>query len=101
MFVAVLVRRLRENVSFEEFKDAWMAAEGHFGRPVRVTHARRIDDPREIVSYARMDVSREELDRWLARTAESEAERHDRIATLIEHTVVAGIYEEIDETELS
>ncbi|MDQ0314725.1 hypothetical protein [Amorphus orientalis] len=101
MFVAVLVRRLRPGATFEAFKQAWLAEEGHFGRPVRVTHARRIDEPREIVSYARMDVTRDELDLWLQRTAAAEATRHDRIAELIEATVVAGIYEEIDETELS
>ncbi|WP_018701221.1 hypothetical protein [Amorphus coralli] len=101
MFVAVLVRRLKDGATFEAFKEAWLAEEGHFGRPVHVTHARSIKDPSEIVSYARMDVTREELDAWLQRTADGEAARHERIAALVDRTVVAGIYEEIDETDLS
>jgi hypothetical protein len=49
-----------------------MADPGHFGEPVRVTHARRIDDDREIISYAVLDMTPALLREILARTATSE-----------------------------
>ncbi len=101
MFCSVLIRRLKEGVSFEDFRKAWEPAEGHFGRSVRVRHARRTDDDREIVSFAFLDVTAEDLNALLDRIAEGEKQRHGRIAELIETTVAAGIYEVFDEEHLS
>ena len=101
MFCSVLIRRLKEGASFEDFRKAWEPQPGHFGRPVRVTHARRIDDEREIVSFSLMDISAEHLGEALKRIAEGEKQRHDRISEVIETTVAAGIYEVIAEAELS
>ena len=97
MFCSVLIRRLKEDVSFEDFRKAWKPEEGHFGRPVRVHHAQRIDDEREIVSFAFLEVRAEELNALLDQIAEGEKKRHERIAELIETTVAAGIYEVFDE----
>jgi hypothetical protein len=47
MMMAVLVRRLREGVTYEQFKEAWLPEHG-FGRDVRVLNAMSVDDPREI-----------------------------------------------------
>ncbi|MGW4892516.1 hypothetical protein ACWEQL_09650 [Kitasatospora sp. NPDC004240] len=103
MIVSVLVRRLRPGVTFEQFKEAWLAEPHHFGRPVRVSHALRLDDPREVVSYAVIDASREEVEAVLAgvSVAAGERARHDRVEALIEETVVKGVYEVVDTTELS
>jgi hypothetical protein len=107
MLVSILVRRLRPGVTFEQFKEAWMAdpgwmsAPGHIGAPVRVTHARRIDDDREIISYAILDLIVPQLLEVGARMAAGEQARHERINDLIESTVVKGIYQIIDETELT
>ena len=101
MLVAILVRRLRPGVTFEQFRAAWLAEPGHFGGPVRVTHARRIDDDREIVSYAVLDLSRDGLQEALTRLAAGEHSRHDRIDEVIESTVGKGIYEIIDVTDLT
>ena len=101
MFCAVLIRRLKEGVSFEEFRKAWEPEPGHFGGPVRVTHARRSDDEREIISFSLLDIGAEDLRASLERIAEGERERHERIAGVIETTVVAGIYEVIAEVEIS
>jgi hypothetical protein len=103
MIMLVFVRRLRPGVTFEEFKAAWLAEPNHFGRPVLVTHGQHLEDHREILSYALLDFSREELtaalgDRQLIR---GEAERHDRIDAVVERTVVKGYYEIIDEIQLS
>lgn len=43
MVCAVLVRRLREGVTFEEFRRAWEPEQG-FGVPTAVWHARRLDE---------------------------------------------------------
>ena len=68
---------------------------------MRVTHARRIDDEREILSFSLMDISAEDLSESLERIAQGERQRHGRIDEVIETTVVAGIYEVITEVELS
>jgi hypothetical protein len=103
MILAVFVRRLRPGVSFAEFKQAWMAAPNHFGRAVRVTHAQRLDNEREVASYALIDASREEAAALLAApsVAGEERERHNRIDEVIEATLVQGLYEVVDTTELS
>jgi hypothetical protein len=101
VFCAVLIRRLKEGASFEDFRKAWEPQPGHFGRPVRVTHARRIDDEQEIVSFSLMDISAEDLSESLERIAEGEKQRHDQIAEVIKTTVAAGIYEVIAEVDLS
>lgn len=101
MFYSVLIRRLKEDVTFEDFRKAWRPEEGHFGRPVRVQHAQRTDDEREIVSFTFLDANAEELDVLLDQIAEGEKKRHEQIAELIETTVAAGIYEVFDEEHLS
>jgi len=101
VFCTVLIRRLKEGASFEDFRKAWEPEPGHFGGPVRVTHARRIDDEREIVSLSLLDISAEDLNASLERIAEGERQRHELIADVIETTVSAGIYEVITEVDLS
>lgn len=103
MIMVVFVRRLRPGVTFDEFKAAGLADPNHFGRPVLVTHGRHLQDDREIVSYALLDVSRDELTAALAdqQLIRGEAERHDRIDTVVERTIVKGFYEIIDESQLS
>jgi hypothetical protein len=103
MILSILVRRLRPGVTFAEFKQAWLAEPNHFGRPIRVSHARRLDDEREIVSYALIDATREEVAAALGRpgVARGEQERHSRIEAVIETTVARGLYEVVDTTDLS
>jgi hypothetical protein len=68
-----------------------------------VSHAQHLGDDREVLSYALLDVSTEELTAALGdqRLIRGEAERHDRIDAVVERTVVKGFYEIIDETQLS
>lgn len=101
MFCSVLVRRLKEGVSLEDFRKAWEPEAGHFGLPVRVYHARRIDDEREIVSFSLMDLDAEGLDALGRRVAEGEKQRHERIAEFVEPTMTRGIYEVFAEVDLS
>ena len=103
VMLSILVRRLRPGVTFQEFRDAWIAEADHFGFPVEVSHAQRLDDDREIVSYSLIDASREDILAALATPAiaRGEQERHDRIDRVIESTVVKGLYEVVDTTTLT
>jgi|SRR5918994_5262998 hypothetical protein len=93
--MVMFVRRLRPGVSFEEFKQAWLAEPNHFGQPVVVTHGQRLDDDREIVSYALLDTTVEQLTDMLSQPSvlQGESERHDRIEHVLETTVIKGFYE--------
>ena len=99
MLCAVLVRRLREGASVEDFIEAWRPDEA-FSMPAKVVTARSLSDPREIVSVGYVDLPAEQLPAALAEIAESEAKRHDRIAAVIEATVHKAIYEIVDEADL-
>jgi hypothetical protein len=101
MLCAVLVRRLRDGATYEEFKEAWLPERG-FGRKVRVINALNVEDPREIVSIGLMPgATREELPAFLEGVAASEARRHERIEQVIEGFVFKGIFEVVDDVDLS
>lgn len=100
MFVTVIIRRLREGKTYDDFREAWYPDKG-FGVPVKVINATREDDPAEIASIGFVDVSADELAPSLERVAAAEAVRHDRIAEVIEETVFRGMYEIRDEDDLT
>jgi hypothetical protein len=100
MLCAILVRRLKEGVSYEDFHRAWLPDQG-FGVPARVRNARRVDDPQELLSVGFIDLPVEELADGLERVAAAERRRHDRIAQVIESTLITGIYEVLDDYDLS
>jgi hypothetical protein len=66
MIVSILVRRLREGKTYDDFREAWLPEKG-FGWPTRVVTAQRLDDPQEIVTIGFSDVGREEAEALLAR----------------------------------
>ena len=100
MLVSVLIRRLKQGATYDQFREAWTADQG-FGVLVRVLNARSVDDEAEIVSVGLVDLPRSELAAFLDQVADSEARRHDRIAQVIESTVHKGIYEILDDDDLS
>ena len=100
MLCAVLVRRLKDGATYEQFREAWLPDQG-FGRPVRVVNARSLEDPSEIISVGFADLPAAELPAFLRQVAAGEARRHERIASVIEETVHKGIYEVLDEDDLS
>ncbi len=102
MFVAVLVRRLREGKSYEDFLDAWYPDKGFgFGGRGPVT-ARNLEDDREILTVGFVNLpSREAVSEAMARVAEQEAVRHERIEEVIESTSLRAIYEQLDEFDFS
>lgn len=89
MIVSVLVRRLREGRTYEDFVTEWEADEG-FDVPTRVFHAQSLEDPRDIITIGFVAVSARELAEWLAAGSEPEAVRHERIDTVIEFDDAAG-----------
>jgi hypothetical protein len=99
MIYAVLIRRLREGRTFEDFRGAWLPDET-FELPVTVSTARRLDEPRELLSLGRAEIPAADVPALLERIAASEAKRHDRIAEVIEATVHTGIYEVVTEDDL-
>lgn len=102
MFVSVLARRLRPGKTYEDFLAAWYPDRG-FGFPGRgPILARDPHDDREILALGFVDLPDvATLERELARLAEQEAVRHDRIAAVIESTSLRGIYEVTDEFDFS
>jgi len=102
MFVAVFVRRLREGKTYEDFLDAWYPDKG-FGFDGRgpIT-ARSLTDERELLTIGFVDLpDRESVDEAMARLAEQESVRHDRIDEVIESTSLRALYEQLDEFDFS
>lgn len=94
MFVSVLVRRLREGKTYDDFVRARYPDKG-FGFPGRgPLLAVNIEDEREILAVGFIDLpTREQVTEALTRVAAQEAARHERIAEVIESTTVRGIYQ--------
>lgn len=98
MYVAILVRRLREGKSYEDFVKAWYPDKGFgYASGRGPTVATSVSDPREIVTvgYFELEPS-EDLDAAVKRIAGQEAVRHERIDEVIESTSLRGLYE-VDE----
>ena len=81
MIVSILVRRLREDKTYEDFREAWLPEKG-FGWPTRVVTAQRMDDPREIITIGFSDIKAEQAAGLLAPVglAASGAERSEAAA---------------------
>jgi hypothetical protein len=102
MFVSVLARRLRPGKTYDDFVRAWYPEKG-FGVPVRGPFlARNIEDDREILAVAFVDIAgRENLADGLAQVAAQEAARRDTIDEVIESTAFRGLFELTAEFDFS
>ena len=102
MYIAVLVRRLREGRTYEDFLDAWYPDKG-FGLGGRGPFtARNLEDERELLTIGFVDLGAgEDLGAAMARLAEQEAVRHERIDDVIESTRLRALYEQLDEFDFS
>ena len=92
MIVSVLVRRLKEGFTFEDFVNEWEADQG-FGVPTRVFNAQSLEDPRDVISIGFVAVTVDQLQQGLGAFAAPESVRHDRISTVIESTDLRCMYE--------
>jgi len=102
VYVSVLIRRLKPGKTYDDFVRAWYPDKG-FGIGGRgPILARSVDDEREILAVALMDLdSGETLDEVMTRIGAQEAVRHERLADVIESTAARGIYEVVDEFDFS
>ncbi len=92
MIVSVLLRRLKDGCTFEDFVRAWEADQG-FGIPTRVFNAVSVEDPRDIISVGFVALESAHLGEGLAASAAPEAVRHKRIDDVIESTTLRCMYE--------
>jgi len=102
MFIAVFVRRLRDGKTYEDFLDAWYPDKGFgFGGRGPIT-ARSLTDERELLTLGFVDLpDRDSVDEAMARLAEQESLRHDRIDEVIESTSLRALYEQLDEFDFA
>jgi hypothetical protein len=100
MMIAVLVRRLREGKTYEDFRQAWEREEG-FGVPTRVVTGQGIEDSREIVTIGFTDIAPSEVEGFLERAAPIERARHERIAEVIEPEMTRSFYVQIADDDLT
>ena len=92
MIIAIFIRKLKEGMTFEDFKRAWEADKG-FGAPTRVFSAVALDDPRLVLTIGFVSVTEEMLTAGMDAVAPQEQVRHDRIDEVIESTEVRAMYE--------
>lgn len=100
MVISVFRRRLREGKTFEDFVEAWGAERG-FGVPTRVFNAVSLNDQRDIMTVAFVQVAAGAFAEAAESVAEQEAVRHSRIDEVIESTELRGFYELRSEHDLS
>ena len=91
MIVAIFRRRLKEGLTFTDFREAWEAEKG-FGVPARVIAATSLEDPREVLTVGFVDIDPRELAPSEENVAEQEAIRHSRIDEVIESTELKAFY---------
>ena len=92
MIVSVLVRRLKEGRTFDDFVAEWEADEG-FGVPTRVFAAQSLEDPGDVITIGFVAVTPAEFADWSASASAPEAARHERIESVIESTALRAFYD--------
>jgi hypothetical protein len=102
-YCAVLVRRLREGKTYDDFVAAWYPDKGFgFAEGWGPMTARNLADEREILTFALFKLAEgESIDAAMERIGAQEAGRHDRIGEVIESTTLRGAYEVLDEFDFS
>ena len=100
MIVSVLMRRLREGRTYEDFREAWLPEKG-FDVQTRVISGHGLEDRREIVTIGFSDLEPDDVEDFLARVGPQEAARHDRIAEVIEPEMTRAFYVQVADDDLT
>lgn len=100
MIVSVLVRRLKEGKTYEDFREAWLP-DKPFGVQTRVVSCQSLDDPRDIVTIGFSDMSVEEAQAFLQRVEDQEEVRHERIDDVIEGDVTRYFYVQVGDDDFT
>ena len=98
--IAMLVRRLREGKTYEDFREAWLPEQG-FGFPTRVVSAQRADDDREIITIGFSELDEAAAEAQLQRIGPQEQRRHDRIDAMVEPDMTRRFYVQVAEDDLT
>jgi hypothetical protein len=98
--IAVLKRRLREGKTYEDFREAWLPAQG-FGFPTRVVSAQRVDDDREIITIGFSELDEAEAEAQLQRITPQEQRRHERIDAVVEPEMTRRFYVQVAEDDFT
>lgn len=98
--ISVLVRRLREGKTYEDFREAWLPEQG-FGFPTRVVSAQRVDDDREIITMGFSELDETEAEAQQQRIGPQEQRRHDRIDAVIEPEMTRRFYVQVAEDDFT
>ena len=72
--ISVLVRRLREGKTYQDFREAWLPEQG-FGFPTRVVSAQGVEDEHEIITIGFSELDEAEAEAQLQRIGPQE-QRH-------------------------
>jgi hypothetical protein len=98
--ISVLVRRLREGKTYEDFRQAWLPDQ-QFGFPTRVVSAQSVTDEREIITIGFSELDEAEAEAQLQRIGSREQRRHDRIDALIEPEMTRQFYVQVAEDDFT
>lgn len=99
MLRAVFVRTLKPDVTYQQFKDAWVPEGMRGAYPAAARVARNLADGRQVITIIEMDVPADGVTAAVASLTRPDA--LDRLAEIVETTQLEGIYEDIfDEVSL-
>ncbi len=104
MIYSVLRRTLREGVTFEQFREAWVPPDGLDSVDVSVIHARSLADGQEILSIGVHDMTAEEFVAFAGSDdfARINQIRHERLTPLVvEADGFIGAYEVVESDQIS
>lgn len=98
--ISVLVRRLREGKTYEDFREAWLP-EQSFGFPTRVLSAQRVDDQREVLTIGFSELDEAQAEAQFQRIGRQEQRRHDRIDAVVEPDMTRQFYVQVADDDFS
>ncbi len=98
--LAVLVRRLREGKTYEDFRKAWLPEQG-FGFPTRVVSAVNAQDEREVITIGFSEIEESEAEAQLQRIGPQEQRRHDKIDEMIEPGMTRKFYVQVADDDFT
>jgi hypothetical protein len=98
--ISVLVRRLREGKTYEDFREAWLPEQG-FGFPTRVVSAQSVEDECEVITIGFSELSEAEAEAQFQRIGPQEARRHDKIDAVVEPEMTRHFYVQVAEDDFT
>ncbi len=98
--ISVLVRRLREGKTYEDFRKAWLPEQG-FGFPTRVVSAQNVQDDREVITIGFSELDEAQAEAQLQRIGPQEQHRHDKIEAVVEPEMTRHFYVQVADDDFT